>query len=162
MLVSQPEILHGLQNKIVDEIAQKYFRGNDYDGLGLLTSDALEVYYKIFSIWVKNNAADLSTKQFPLEDMPTWSGFKILLQHYPNNMLPNHLIEFLESSFDFDYALLLSEFVFRDKLKIDKPAIKELKTFLKKSLTSFGAYCVLSNFWQPEKSDESQMIRNIK
>lgn len=160
-LVSQPDVLNNLSNKILDEIAQKYFLSNNHDGLGLLMSDVWEVYYKIFSELEKNAGVGLNTP-FPLEGMPTWSGFKILLQQYPASMLPNTLIEFFESSFDLDYALLLCEFIFRDQLKIDKAALKELKVFLKQSITSFGAYCVLSNFWQPEKSDESQMIRNIK
>ncbi len=162
MLMAQPDILDGLSNKILDEISQKYFLRNDHDGLGLLMSDALEVYYKIFSVLVKNNHSELNNIPFPLEDMPTWSGFKILLKQYPSKMLPNNIIEFLESSLDFDYALLLSEFVFRDELKIDNEAINELKTFLKKSLTKFGAYCVISGYWQPEIADELQLIRNIK
>jgi hypothetical protein len=162
LLVSKPELLEELSNRILDEISDKYFLRNDHYGLGLIMSDAWEIYYKIFS-GISNNRSFLEAiAEFPLRDIPKWSGLKILLKQYPAEMHPPHLVAFMESSLDFDYALLLSEFIFRDILQVGAEIVNDLKIFLKESLIHFAAYCVLTGYWQPETADEHPFVRNIK
>lgn len=161
-LLEKPEILKGFEGRIIQEIANKFYLSGGHKKLGQLVADSLDVYIKIYSHLTAMISVGLINMKPPSKsDMPSLNGLKNLLSLQPNKDLENFII-WLESSISFDYALLVSEFIFNGELKLKANEITQLESFLKKTIIDFGTYSIIAGVWTPDVDDELQLIRNIK
>ena len=89
------------------------------------------------------------------------NGLKHILSLQPYKDLGNFIV-WHEASINFDYALIVSEFLFNGDLQLESEQITQFESFLKKAIIDFGTYSIVTNFWHPDVNDELQLIRNIK
>lgn len=145
LLLSHPEILKSLQDRILEEIAEKYFLKGPYKQLGLVVSDALEVYLEMFSKFT-----DLINEQqptdFPKVDIPSFEAFKLTLSLQPNPEFTNYL-KWLESSLNFDYLLIVADFFLYKEIQLDAKQVKELEGLVSKSIVDFASYTAVTGYW---------------
>lgn len=160
-LMGSPGTLKVFEKRILEEISNKYYITGVYKKLGQAVADALEIYFKIFSHVSNIVSNEISTNSFNINEIPSLNGLKYLLSLQPSKELENY-VSWLESSLDFDYALIVSDFVFSNTIHFKLNQIQKLELFIKKTIVDFGTYSIVTNIWQPEVEDELQLIRNIK
>ena len=161
LLIKQPLILKSFEQKIVNGISNKYYYNGQLKGLGQVVADCLEVYFKIFSRLSDIVSTNMETADISSSELPSLNGLKNLLALQPS-IEKGHYIKWIEASLNFDYSLIVADLVFENVLQLPHAEIVSLEFFIKKSITDFGAFSTLTNFWHPEVDDEIQLIRNIK
>lgn len=160
LLLSQPEILKSLQDRILEEIAEKYFLKGPNKQLGLVVSDALEVYLEMFS-----KLADLISEQeqpidYPKVDIPSFEAFKRTLSLQPNPEFANYL-KWLESSLNFDYLLIVADFFLYKEIQLDAKQVKELEGLVMKSIVDFASYSAVTGYWDFQKNKSIPYFEEI-
>jgi hypothetical protein len=162
-LKSNPDILDSFENTIVQEIGNKYFSNKKFKDLGSATSDSLEVYLSMFqniAEEIKNNISNIKPVPSDIKNISLSA-----LRHI-NALQPNPefsvVIEWLSASVQYDFYLLVAEFVMSGEILADEHSLNELPGLVKQSIVEFGAYTILSGLWKPSIDEESQLIRNIK
>ena len=163
VLLKESNLLKRFEEIILQQISNKYYLTGEHKKLGQRIADSLEVYFKIFSHLSVIISKEIANNSIDSSQIPSLTNLRSLLtlQPQPTKEIENY-ISWVEASLNFDYALIVSDLIFFDSLTLNKTVIIELEAFIKKSITDFGAYSMLTNFWHPEVDDESSLIRNIK
>lgn len=156
-LYNSPEILAEYESKIVKEIGEKFFY-QKHKALGKAVSDTLEVYLQMFSGLSAIAGKDFHRPEKPT-DIPSLSGLKLLQYLQPSKEF-ELLIKWIESSLQYDYFLIVAELFFNDEIVLSETPMV-LKENIVHSFIEFGAYSIITEFWQPAPDEQNQMIRNI-
>lgn len=160
-LVAHPDLLKQYEKKLLEEVARALYQEGENKELGKTVADVLEVYLKVFAHVAGLVSKDLANEEINVIDFPSLIGLKSLLALQPSKDLENY-IRWIEASLKLDYALIVSDLVFYRNYRLSQDVLTELGKLLKESVTDFGAYLVLTNFWRPDEEDEAPLIRNIK
>lgn len=159
LLFSQPEMLKTLQDRILDDIAEKYFLKGPNKQLGLVVSNALEVYLGMFS-----KLADLIVEQespdFPKGDIPSFEAFKFALSLQPTLEFANYL-RWLESSLNFDYLLIVADFFLYQEIELDSKQVKELEELVRETIINFASYTTITGYWDFQENKSIPYFEEI-
>jgi predicted Zn-dependent protease with MMP-like domain len=163
LLANDNGLLEKYQEVILNEIANKYYiTDKKLQKLGIGVGDSLEVYFKIFSELkpiIEDNIDDIVN--FNTSKLPSLEGLKALQGLQPSKELENYIV-WSEASLNYDYCLIVADFVISGIIHLKVESIHELEQILRKSIIDFGAYSAFLNIWQPDFEDETTLIRNIK
>lgn len=154
------DIIDDLNILIQERIEFQFSHNTNYKALEFAFVSALDVYGKI-----SLNRKDFSSEDFfnSIKNIPqlNYTNFISLLKSLPGKE-SKLILSYLNSSISLDYALIVSELVFDDKLNLKKSEIDNLISILKNSIEDYAVFSYRFGFWSPSDEDESQWIRNIK
>lgn len=145
-LLNQPEILKSLEDKILEEISAKYFLEGSNKQLGLVVSNALEVYLEMFSRFSDLIIENQHQTDFSKADIPSFDAFKFALQLQPTREFINY-VRWLESSLNFDYLLIVADFFLDQEIQLNSRQVKELEESVHKTIVDFASYSAITGFW---------------
>lgn len=132
-----------------------------YENLNTAFNEVVSTHLTISSNIVTSNFNTLFSN-VQIDNSISFSGLKKLVQLYP---VPNMIdyLKWMESSLKLEIGMFVCALIENETITAPKgKLIERLEYFLKNQLELFGAYAILLNVWQPNESDERQMIRNIK
>lgn len=159
LLLSQPEILKSLEDRILEDIHEKYFLKGPNKQLGLVVSDALHVYLEMFS-----KLTDLIIEQeppdFPKGDIPSFEAFKFALSLQPAPEFANYL-KWLESSLNFDYLLIVADFFLYQEIHLDPKQVKELEGLVRETIIDFASYTTIVGYWDFQENNSIPYFKEI-
>lgn len=154
------EITKNLNNTIQERINFQFSQNTSQKKLELAFIKSLSIYGEI----VKNISDKLSQNTFSSikkANQIDYNNFKDLLKSLPGKE-NQYIISYLNSSIALDFAFILSEQIFDNKLKLNKIEIENLISLLKNAIEDYAVYSCYFGSWEPSDDDESQWIRNIK
>ena len=154
------EITNNLNNSIQDRINLQYNKTTTHKNLELAFVNSINIYNQISS----NQFNLLAEDSFHLfKNIPKldYKGFTNLIKSLPGKE-SKLILSYLDSSISLDYALIVSELIFDEKLKLKNTEIEKLILILKNSIEDYAVLSNIFGFWTPADEDETQWIRNIK
>ncbi len=161
LLLEKPDLLVLYEKRILEEITNKFYVTGVHKKLGQTIADALEIYFKIFSHFSEIISNKIPANSLKINEIPSLNGLKNLHLLQPSKDVENY-ITWLEASLNFDYALIVSDLIFKNRIHIKQHQVQQLELLIKKSIVDFGSYSIVTNLWHPDLEDESQLMRNIK
>ena len=91
---------------------------------------------------------------------PTFSDYTTLLKTLP---YPHHEIisEYVKSSLQVDYCLIVSALIFDNELSISEDERRQLVQLMSDKAELHAAYAYLLQYWQANEDTEKQWERNV-
>lgn len=71
------------------------------------------------------------------------------------------LKQWVNASLYLEFALMLSELVLQEKIKLSEEKIAALIAYLKTIITQYGAYSIFTGFWKPADNDRSHWTNRM-
>ncbi len=152
----------GLNKGIEDRIEKQFNESTKYKykALELAFVSALNIYKQIANSIIKNAPEEIMMDVKNLSSVH-YDEYIAILKGLPG-IESQFNIALVNSSLTFDYALIVSELVFSNELKLKKSEIETLCSLLKNSIEDIAIYSNAFRLWTPSDSDETQWMRNIK
>jgi hypothetical protein len=121
-------------------------------------TEVLEVHHTIFaSIAQKTGMKGFGqvSKEFPsnMEDLFLIKGIS-----------PEAIQRLLEKSIDFEFSIIVSNLLLQGDLVLNWSKVKQLITFMDRSISSYGGFLILFKLWEPTHSleDSPRLIMNMR
>lgn len=147
--------------RINQEIANK-LQISPYSDLAASVVLTWEGYEKVFSSITEKLNID-NFEQYCEElskSKPTYETIKLHAYH-PSPQI-QYYKKWIDASLDIDFALILSDLILTDKIKLSEDKIIELIQFLKDTTIRYGAYSIFTGAWEPDIDDTSNLTNRIK
>ncbi|RFC54869.1 hypothetical protein [Brumimicrobium aurantiacum] len=154
------DITKNINDTIQDRVIGQFDKTTNQKKLELAFVKSLKIYGEITENIldkIPNNSFS-SIKNFP---QLNYKSFIDLLQSLPGKE-SQFIISYLKSSITLDFALIVAELIFDNKLKLKKSEVENLVLTLKNSIEEYAVFSNKFGLWNPSDDDESQWIRNIK
>lgn len=154
------DIIGDLNNSIQERIKFQFKKTTNHKNLELAFVNSISIYGEISSNLIEL-LPEKSFNSFKHLPQLNYEDFTDLLRSLPGKE-SKLILSYLNSSISLDYALIVSELIFDDKLRLKKSEIENLILILKNSIEEYAVFSYRFGFWSPSNEDESQWIRNIK
>lgn len=156
------EIIKKTNHLVQEKLKHQINRDTNFKDLELAYIRSMDIY-RIISKSIVSNLTNNDSSFSISENLPDLNYFEYiaLLNNLPTKDA-KRIVAYLQASITLDFALIATELVFDEELKLSKKNREELYLMLKNSTEE---YAILSNqlgFWKPKEDDEAQWIRNIK
>lgn len=156
------EYFKTLDKSIAQNIWMTYPNRSNHKLLNEAVVLGLKTYFKIVSPIISKVEKDFGfTDKLFVPENVNYHTVDALAAIYPGDLFLKFK-QWLDASLTFDFALVLSELIFNEELKLKKQQIDTLIKLLKSSIEDFGFLSSLFGAWAPDFEDEEQIIRNIK
>jgi hypothetical protein len=158
----ETNFLDEMNQTIVDEII-KNTQLQNYNELNKAYADSLEIYYKVMrSIQLSQtgNSSERISEEIStlLNAHITFTTLKNILSIVPQNT-GKLFSKFLEESLKLEVSFIIADFIIYEDIKKPKKLyIKELASFILKSVERYGAYAITLKLWTPENVYENHLI----
>ncbi|MCD8425735.1 hypothetical protein [Tenacibaculum dicentrarchi] len=152
------DLIENLNNTIEKRIESQFNDRTKHPELELAFVNSINIYREVSDSIIKGIKLDSINSHIP---NLSYSDYISILNSLPGR--ESKLISSsLKSSIALDFAFIVSELIFDDKLSLKKSEIENLILMLKNSTEDFAVYSNQFGFWKPSLEDESQWARNIK
>lgn len=154
--------LNEMNQIIVDEII-KNTQLKNYDELNKTYVDSLEIYHKVLCSMQLSQTGDSSERiseeiSTLLNAHITFTALKKILRIVPQNT-GKLFSKFLEESLKLEISFIIADLIITEGIKKPKKLyIKELVSFMLKSIKRYGAYAITFKLWTPENVYENHLI----
>ena len=156
------EYFKNLDNSITKKIWTTYSNPFRYKSLNEAIVVCLKTYFKVVTPIISRVGKDFAnTGKLFIPENVNYHTLDALVAMYSGDMFLKFK-QWLDASLIFDFALILSELILNEELKLKKQQIDILVKLLKSSIEDFGFLSSLFGAWTPDSEDEEQIIRNIK
>jgi len=163
-LINESEILQditkNLNKNIQNRIKLQFDNKTNQETLELAFVTSIKIYGEIAENIIEKSSENTFTSIKHLSKLD-YKDFIDLLKSLPGKE-SQFIISFIKSSIALDFAIIVSELIFGNKLKLRKSEIENLILILKNSIEEYAIFSYQFGFWEPSAEDESKWIRNIK
>ncbi|MGB0863692.1 MAG: hypothetical protein ACPGXZ_12295 [Saprospiraceae bacterium] len=135
---------------------------SSYKNLNTIFNEVVSMQFEISSNILNSNNSSVSFNGLKIDSSISFSGLKKLVELYPVPNIMDYL-KWMENSLKLEIGMIICALIEDEVIKVPNgDFIQQLEYFLKNKLELFGAYAILLDIWQPNESDERQLINNIK
>lgn len=153
-------ISRDVKNSIRQRIRAQFTKTTHHQALELAFLNAIDIHGKIFT-----TSAQLVSENpnGGIEKLPqiSYKDFTRLLKSLPGKEA-EIMLSLLSTSLLLDYALLVAELIFDNKLKLKKSEVETLTATIKNAIEEYAVLANQLGTWSPSDEDESPWMRNIK
>lgn len=91
----------------------------------------------------------------------TYTDLQTVFNSFPSKS-SRLILETIQLSLIIDYLLIISDQILKNNLKVNDSEIFIIKDQLKTNIENYAMYLSFLDIWQPDDTDETEWIRNVK